>query len=74
MGHIIPAFIVIDTLAVVMAGLVPAIHAFDIFKQGVDARNKCGHDESIIVKLGICRKSHGIIAASAMAVIRFPVD
>jgi hypothetical protein len=31
---------------VVMAGLVPAIHAFFLpeEKKGVDARNKCGHD------------------------------
>jgi hypothetical protein len=30
-----------------MAGLVPAIHAFDlIWVQGVDARTTCGHDES----------------------------
>jgi hypothetical protein len=28
----------------VMAGLVPAIHAFLLEKQDVDARNKCGHD------------------------------
>jgi len=28
-----------------MAGLVPAIHALTLFQQGVDARNKCGHDE-----------------------------
>jgi hypothetical protein len=28
----------------VMAGLVPAIHAFVIAKQGVDARHKAGHD------------------------------
>jgi hypothetical protein len=27
-----------------MAGLVPAIHAFDTAKQGVDARHKAGHD------------------------------
>ena len=26
-----------------MAGLVPAIHVLDK-KEGVDARNKCGHD------------------------------
>jgi hypothetical protein len=29
----------------VMAGLVPAIHAFLCRKQGVDARHKAGHDE-----------------------------
>jgi hypothetical protein len=29
----------------VMAGLVPAIHAFLGAKQGVDARHKAGHDE-----------------------------
>jgi len=28
----------------VMAGLVPAIHAFLVAKQGVDARHKAGHD------------------------------
>jgi hypothetical protein len=29
-----------------MAGLVPAIHAvFAVKKKGVDAGNKCGHDE-----------------------------
>src|SRR4051812_18395659 len=28
----------------VMAGLVPAIHAFPYAKQGVDARDKRGHD------------------------------
>jgi hypothetical protein len=28
----------------VMAGLVPAIHAFLRAKQGVDARHKAGHD------------------------------
>jgi hypothetical protein len=29
----------------VMAGLVPAIHAFGP-KKVVDARNRCGHDET----------------------------
>jgi hypothetical protein len=29
----------------VMAGLVPAIHAFPCAKQDVDARHKAGHDE-----------------------------
>jgi hypothetical protein len=29
----------------VMAGLVPAIHAF-VKKKGVDARHKAGHDET----------------------------
>jgi hypothetical protein len=29
----------------VMAGLVPAIHAFLIKKQVVDARHKAGHDD-----------------------------
>jgi len=43
-----------DTLSIVMAGLVPAIHAFDIHrKQGVDARDKRGHDESVIMKAGM---------------------
>jgi hypothetical protein len=28
-----------------MAGLDPAIHAFLLPKQGVDARHKAGHDE-----------------------------
>jgi hypothetical protein len=28
-----------------MAGLVPAIHAFSLFNQDVDARHKAGHDE-----------------------------
>jgi hypothetical protein len=27
-----------------MAGLDPAIHAFGVAKQGVDARHKAGHD------------------------------
>jgi len=37
-----------------MAGLVPAIHVFVAStKQGVDARHKAGHDESVIVKLGM---------------------
>jgi hypothetical protein len=27
-----------------MAGLVPAIHAFFLVQQGVDARRKAGHD------------------------------
>ena len=31
-------------LSIVMAGLVPAIHAFP-WSQGVDARHKAGHDE-----------------------------
>ena len=45
----------IDTLSLlVMAGLVPAIHVFVAStKQGVDARHKAGHDESVIVKLGM---------------------
>jgi len=37
-----------DTLAIepVMPGLVPGIHVFPAFKrQGVDGRNKSGHDE-----------------------------
>src|SRR6185437_7935080 len=39
---------------IVMAGLVPAIHAFDVARfEDVDARNKCGHDESAIVVAGI---------------------
>jgi hypothetical protein len=29
----------------VMAGLVPAIHAFLVARQGVDARHKAGHDD-----------------------------
>jgi hypothetical protein len=37
-----------------MAGLVPAIHAFDVARfEDVDARNKCGHDGSAIVVAGI---------------------
>ena len=60
------------TVSIVMAGLVPAIHAFDIDifikKQGVDARDigersdavlrtaMRGHDESIIVSVGITPK------------------
>jgi hypothetical protein len=28
-----------------MAGLVPAIHAFFVVEQNVDARHKAGHDE-----------------------------
>jgi len=39
-----------------MAGLVPAIHAFDVGAfQDVDARDKRGHDESEIVRLGMSR-------------------
>ena len=35
-----------DRLQFVMAGLVPAIHAFIVaIMQDVDARNKCGHDD-----------------------------
>jgi hypothetical protein len=35
-----------------MAGLVPAIHAFDLqAKQDVDARDKRGHDGSILIAL-----------------------
>jgi hypothetical protein len=30
-----------------MAGLVPAIHVFP-YSQGVDARHKAGHDESVL--------------------------
>jgi len=34
------------TLYIVMAGLVPAIHAFDLFGlEDVDARHKAGHDD-----------------------------
>jgi hypothetical protein len=29
---------------IVMAGLVPAIHALLCFREGVDARHKAGHD------------------------------
>jgi hypothetical protein len=32
--------------SIVMAGLVPAIHAFASERQDVDARDKRGHDES----------------------------
>jgi hypothetical protein len=33
-----------------MAGLVPAIHFFDLLqKKEVDARPKAGHDESILI-------------------------
>jgi hypothetical protein len=33
-----------------MAGLVPAIHAFEItWRQDVDARDKRGHDESTLL-------------------------
>jgi hypothetical protein len=28
----------------VMAGLVPAIHVFNVPREGVDARHKAGHD------------------------------
>ncbi len=31
-----------------MAGLVPAIHVFALGEEDVDARNKCGHDESAL--------------------------
>ncbi|MEA3028244.1 MAG: hypothetical protein QOF91_3529, partial [Alphaproteobacteria bacterium] len=34
----------IHTFEFVMAGLVPAIHAFASNKQGADARHKAGHD------------------------------
>jgi hypothetical protein len=27
-----------------MAGLVPAIHVFDVWSEGVDARHEAGHD------------------------------
>jgi hypothetical protein len=30
----------------VMAGLVPAIHVFSLLRQGVDAHDKRGHDDS----------------------------
>jgi hypothetical protein len=34
------------TLVIVMAGLVPAIHVFDLAAdQGVDARHEAGHDD-----------------------------
>jgi hypothetical protein len=47
-----------------MAGLVPAIHVF-LFpvqrKQGVDARNKCGHDdESVIARRPSGRRSNPV--------------
>jgi hypothetical protein len=32
--------------AIVMAGLVPAIHVFAALKKGVDARHKAGHDRN----------------------------
>jgi hypothetical protein len=48
-----PDFTMIDPLAV-MAGLVPAIHVCAAAtKKDVDARNKSGHDESGLMKLGI---------------------
>jgi hypothetical protein len=37
---------VAPTLAIVMAGLVPAIHVFGA-KKDVDARHKAGHDEPV---------------------------
>jgi hypothetical protein len=34
------------TFVIAMAGLIPAIHVFDLDpRQGVDARHKAGHDE-----------------------------
>jgi hypothetical protein len=36
-----------QNLLFVMAGLVPAIHVFRASKQGADARDKRGHDDSI---------------------------
>jgi hypothetical protein len=42
------------TLAIVMAGLVPAIHVFDLARlQGMDARHKAGHDEGKAATFGI---------------------
>jgi hypothetical protein len=40
------AKVVLESLVVVMAGLVPAIHVFGRKKQDVDARHKAGHDAS----------------------------
>jgi hypothetical protein len=34
-----------DYLSAVMAGLVPAIHVFFAAKEGVDGRDKRGHDD-----------------------------
>jgi len=39
---------------IVVAGLVPAIHAFDLPRlEDVDARDKRGHDESMFAQVGI---------------------
>jgi hypothetical protein len=37
-----PEYFIAISFALVMAGLVPAIHAFVAAKQGVDARHKAG--------------------------------
>jgi hypothetical protein len=48
------------THSAVMAGLVPAIHALIVKKkQGVDARDKRGHDESTFNAAGISPASRG---------------
>jgi hypothetical protein len=59
-----------------MAGPVPAIHVFSWCSQGVDARDKRGHDERIFIntsftivagppsfarKIRVCKKSSEII-------------
>jgi hypothetical protein len=46
-----------------MAGLVPAIHVFmTVAKQGVDARDKAGHDEHIVLQvLQQTRKSQALL-------------
>ncbi len=38
-----------------MAGLVPAIHAFDL-RQDVDARHKAGHDDRVSLPAAAKRK------------------
>jgi hypothetical protein len=38
-----------------MAGLVPAIHVLRPSKEGMDARNKCGHDAVFQVIAGHLR-------------------
>jgi hypothetical protein len=51
--------------SIVMAGLVLAIHVFAAFKEGVDARDKPGHDE-----VYIHGASAGTITARGDAVAR----
>jgi len=40
-----------------MAGLVPAIHVFGSEREDVDARNKCGDDETNFVIASVAKES-----------------